>query len=98
MAFGDSDIAAMLSTAVFGVPVVFSGVTVPGILDIYDTRDPHTQSIVDIVEKYRVVTIQTGSISPINESSLTVDGVSFKVRDIIQSADGSLTHLYVVTP
>ena len=96
MAFGDGDLVSMLAD--FGVPVVFSGTTVNGILDTSDFRDPQAQQMVDIVGKHRMVTIKTGSISPVNESLLTVGGTSYQVRDILQSADGSLTHLFVVTP
>ena len=97
MAFGDSDVSTMLAD--FGVSVVFNGTTVNGILDQHDNRDQMMAGQVDMVERIRVVTIKTDSLPGIvNESSVTVDGTSYKVRDILTEADGGLTQLFVVTP
>jgi hypothetical protein len=94
VSFGDDDLAYMLGED-FGVDVVYSGTTVKGIVDEMDEA-MLAGHMVSQVGRIRSVLVKTGSIAPVPEGSITVNGTVFKVYDVREEApDGRLTRVFL---
>lgn len=97
MALGDGDVAALftdLKALGEAVDVVLGGTTTQGILR-------RNQEVLALdgqqVERVAVLTIKTGSLPGLAaESSLTIGGVAYTVRDPYPEDDAGLTSVVVV--
>lgn len=94
MSFGDADLAYMLGQD-FGYDVVYSGTTVKGQLD-RRTVEVLQGTGGGVLAQDISVLVKKGSISPAIGSTLTVNSVSYTVRDILDE-DESLTRLHLQT-
>ena len=94
--FGDSDIPAMLAD--FGVAVVLDGVTAKGVVDYVDAVTLKENGIAGVINKAITVMLQTTAFPSLGGNNavgkqLTVDGVTYTVRERLQQSDGAITHL-----
>jgi len=96
--FGDDDIAAIMADAGGpSVPVVFGAIAGRGIVDYVDKNILPSLGISGVSAKVITVDVQTTAFPGITVgSSITVDGVNYKVRDKSQVGDGAETHLLCV--
>lgn len=87
------DINALLAD--MGDDVVFGAQTVQGLLDVEDRLVPDPASGVLVQVRATVCRIKTGALTGLvtNTSTLTVAGVSYRVRDQALEGDGALTVL-----
>jgi hypothetical protein len=91
--YGDADIPFLLGTD-FGVAVVVSGVTIPGIVDNVGKDSLLSQGISGVSGTEISVTVQTSALPKVpNRTALTVDGKAMRLRDQNPLGDGALTHL-----
>lgn len=90
-----TDVSSMLNDPFMSVAVVYGAQTTRGLLDrpgqIVSTSEG------DVIASATSLTIQTGSLANIAlDTAITVDGGSFKVRDVVKIDDGSLTRLDLI--
>jgi hypothetical protein len=94
MAFGDSDLAFMMSD-VFSKPVVIGGVSTTGIVRDYDGLA--NKADVFLVENELVVSVQSSSLPNIADGQTgTVNGIAVQVRYYTRMNDGGITRIYCV--
>jgi hypothetical protein len=98
MAFGDSDLPTFFAD--FGVDLVFNGVTVKALEDDSQERDGASAPFADVEHNVTRVEIPYNSFSPMPKrgQSVTLAGVSKKVRDTGKVRDGGIVDVYLVTP
>jgi hypothetical protein len=95
--YRDADLPAMLAD--FGVPVVFDGITdQKGIVDYVDNVTLKENGIAGVVNKAITVMLQTSAFPSLASNNaiqkpITVDGVTYTIRDRLQQTDGAMTHL-----
>jgi hypothetical protein len=91
--YGDADIPFLLGTD-FGVAVVISGQTIPGIVDNVGKDSLLSQGVSGVSSTEILVYVQTSALPKVpNRTALTVDGKSMRLRDQNQAGDGAVTHL-----
>ena len=96
--FNDADIAAMIKGC-GGVPVTFDSIDDQlGLADYSDAVDFKENGIGGVINKAITVTLQTSAFPSLVGNSavgkpITVDGVSYTIRQRLQQTDGALTHL-----
>lgn len=95
----EDDVTAMLADAKalgIAVSVVHSGTTVNGVLDDGTGVQTDDSGLVMEIEPLSVL-VKTGAITPAPNDQLTVDGVTYRVREIRpEPRDGKMTRLILV--
>ena len=96
MAFGDSDLAMML-TDVFAVPVVIGLVTTAGVLDYFDDVVYDEQNTPGVVGRERGVRLLTSQVAAlVKGSAITVDGTAYTVRKkMALGVDGKMSVVFL---
>lgn len=95
MAFGDADTAYILGDT-FSVAFTFGAYNGRGILDTEDRS--MSQADGDIVGLQTTFQVDPAAVPGIKRgSAITVDGVNYKVRDLMKQPDRTL-RLYLVGP
>lgn len=95
MSFGDADLAVMLGDA-FSVPVVIGVTTTRGIVGYHDLEVLDEDGGAAVIGRQRAVTLLTSECTPLTPgSSLTVDGVSYTVREKLAQQDGQSTLVFL---
>lgn len=92
--FGAGDLPALLADQ--GVTVVGAdGTKTTGLFDQQNVQNlaPTTGALLDVM--HTTVTIVSGSIAVAVEDTITVDGTSYKVRNVNPVDDGQLSELVV---
>lgn len=91
MSFGDADLAMMLGDA-FSVAVSFGATTTSGIVGFHDVAQFDDASGAQVVGRVRGVTIATSDVGALTDGdTITVDGSSYTVRDLLAQQDGAAT-------
>lgn len=96
--FNNADIAGMIKDA-GGVPVTFGGISGQlGLVDYSDAVTFQQNGIAGVINKAITVTLQTSAFPALVAMNavgqqITVDGVSYTIRQRLQQTDGALTHL-----
>ena len=99
--YRDIDIPTMLTD--FGVAVVFDGIAATGLTDYVDSVTLKENGIAGVINKAITVMLQTSAFPSLTASNavgqpITVDGVSYHIRQREQTTDGAITHLLCTSP
>jgi hypothetical protein len=96
--FRDSDIPTLLAD--FGRPVVIGSTNLVGIVDYVGRDVLPSMNISGISAEVITVAVQTSALptGAVNNAAITVDGASFKIRDMQSVGDGAVTHILCVKP
>lgn len=96
MAFGDSDLAMMLSD-IFSVAVSFGATNTRGIVDFYDDVAYDELGTPGVVGRERGVRLLTSEVAALaHGAAITVDGVAYTVRKkLALHADGAATVVFL---
>ncbi|SRR5579863_2469496 len=97
--FEEADTAAIFADALtrgLGVAVVIGSSNLVGIVDYVGKDVLASMGVASVSGRTITVSIQTSTLPsplPNRSTTLTVDGVSYRLRDSLQQGDGALTHL-----
>jgi hypothetical protein len=95
-AYGDADTAYILGDTL-SVPFTFGAYNGRGILDTQDSSMNQADGA-DVVGLQTTFLVSPAAVPGIKRgSAITVDGVNYKVRNLMKQADGTLL-LYLVGP
>ena len=95
MSFGDADLAMMLGD-VFSVPVSFGATTTSGIEDYRDVVLYDEDNTARVVGRERSVMLSTSDAASLSAGdSITVNGTSYTVRELLAQTDGATTLVYL---
>ncbi len=78
----------------FGLPVVYGGLNTTGILDQHDASitDPGMDD--SALGRWLTLTVVTGSITPALETTISVGGIVYQIRNFyLDAPDGAFTQL-----
>ena len=96
--FNDQDISGMFA-GVGGVAVMFDSVDdQQGLVEYVDSVTLKSMGISGVINKAITVMLQTSQFPSLGTSNgvgkpITVDGVTYTVRERIQTTDGAVSHL-----
>ena len=93
MAFGEPDIDAMLED--MGVPVIHGAVAALGLVDIATTDLAESEGPADLHGTLLSVLVRTSRFPAItNGSSVSVDGVTYRIVHLQRVDDGALLRIH----